>query len=212
MVSRTSAQYTPNEVIQKCSHITLDDLLLRDNPPKDLIPRISLCMQRADAYECGTHLLEWPDGCLVLVITKAKEFSKLRSEIVVDAYRKAFEGELFYRADFKMIKRNRAPALRFKLELEPLIGRGGWFAYITVICQFTSHNGNEYQVTADLKTTTPIDLTDYLLSPHRKTNDFKDTYSERQCISKMISRRLSELTSRKDWFKKRGYPIKFKTY
>jgi hypothetical protein len=99
------------------------------------------------------------------------------------------------------------------LDLEPLIGRGGWFAYITVICQFTSHNGNDYQVKADLKTTAPIELTDFLLSPYRKTDDFKDTYSERQRISKMIAKKLVELTGRqKEWFKRRKYPIKFKTY
>jgi hypothetical protein len=101
MASRVNPQYTPEQIIQKCSCITLDDLLNRDNTPRSLVFQLSIYVRSAEAYECSAHLLEWPDGCLVLVITKIKEFEKLKSKILMAAYRNACEGGLVYRDDFK---------------------------------------------------------------------------------------------------------------
>ncbi len=113
-----------------------------------------------------------------------------------------------------MRKRHKSPAVSIRFSIDPLICSGGWFAHREVLCSFTSHNGKTYELRADLKSTTAIELTDYLLHPLRKTNDFHDSPSERSRLSRNIAWQLEALTwgRRREWFKRRGYPTKFKSY
>ena len=100
MTSRTHPQYTPSQVIERCTCITLDDLLSRGaNALNPLFKRLASFMRSAAAYDCGAHLLEWPDGSLVLVISQsAREFAQLSPEAITAAYRYAVRGcGLIYR-------------------------------------------------------------------------------------------------------------------
>ncbi len=100
MTSRTHAQYTQTHIIERCACITLDDLLSRGaNARNPMFKRLASFMQSATAHDCGAHLLEWPDGSLVLVIShSAREFSQLSPETITAAYRYTVRGAgLIYR-------------------------------------------------------------------------------------------------------------------
>ncbi len=100
MTSRTQAQYTPTHIIERCACITLDDLLSRGaNALNPMFKRLASFINNATAYDCGAHLLEWPDGSLVLVISQhAHEFSQLSPGTITAAYRYAVRGcGLIYR-------------------------------------------------------------------------------------------------------------------
>jgi hypothetical protein len=64
-----------------------------------MFKRLASFMQSATAYDCGAHLLEWPDGSLVLVISQsARDFSQLSPETITAAYRYTVRGcGLIYR-------------------------------------------------------------------------------------------------------------------
>ena len=112
-----------------------------------------------------------------------------------------------------MRKRYAPPSLSVRFEMEPVGCWRGWFAHIDVWCKFKSCNGQVYELKADLKATTAIELTDYLLNPRRVTADFRDTPSERHRISQLLANQLKALTARQpEWFKQRGYPVHFRTY
>jgi hypothetical protein len=94
MASRTQPHYTQNQIIERCACITLDDLLSRGasviNP---MLKHLASFINSATAYNCGAHLLEWPDGSLVLVISpRAREFAQLSPDTITAAYRYAFCG------------------------------------------------------------------------------------------------------------------------
>ncbi|WP_049629097.1 hypothetical protein [Cellvibrio sp. pealriver] len=100
MTSRTHAQYTQTQIIERCACITLDDLLSRGaNALNPMFKRLASFMQSAAAYDCGAHLLEWPDGSLVLVIShNARDFSQLSPETITAAYSYTVRGcGLIYR-------------------------------------------------------------------------------------------------------------------
>lgn len=100
MTSRTQAQYTPTQIIERCACITLDDLLSRGaNARNPMFKRLAGVMNTAIVYDCGAHLLEWPDGSLVLVLSqRAREFSQLSPETITAAYRYTVRGAgLIYR-------------------------------------------------------------------------------------------------------------------
>jgi hypothetical protein len=100
MTSRTHPQYAHTHIIERCACITLDDLLSRSaNAHNPLFKRLASFMHNATAYDCGAHLLEWPDGSLVLVIShRAREFSQLSPDTITAAYRYALRGGgLIYR-------------------------------------------------------------------------------------------------------------------
>jgi hypothetical protein len=100
MTSRTHPQYTRTQVIERCACITLDDLLSRGaNARNPMFKRLAGVMNTAIVYDCGTHLLEWPDGSLVLVLSqRAREFSQLPPDTITAAYRYALRGGgLIYR-------------------------------------------------------------------------------------------------------------------
>jgi hypothetical protein len=100
MTSRTLSHYTPTQIIERCACITLDDLLSRGaNARNPMFKRLASFINNAIAYDCGAHLLEWPDGSLVLVISqRAPEFSQLSSDTITAAYRYALRGGgLIYR-------------------------------------------------------------------------------------------------------------------
>lgn len=88
MTSRTNSQYTPSQIIERCTCITLDDLLSRgENARNPLFKRLASFINNATAYDCGAHLLEWPDGSLVLVTSQhAREFSQLSAGAIIAAY------------------------------------------------------------------------------------------------------------------------------
>ena len=100
MTSRTNSHYIPSQSIDRCTCITLDDLLSRgENALNPMFKRLSSFINNAIVYECGAHLLEWPDGSLVLVIShSAREFSQLSPDTIIAAYRYAVRGcGLIYR-------------------------------------------------------------------------------------------------------------------
>ncbi|WP_039912404.1 hypothetical protein [Cellvibrio mixtus] len=100
MTSRTDPQYTPNQIIERCTCITLDDLLSRGaNSRNPMFKRLASFINNATAYDCGAHLLEWPDGSLVLVIShSAREFAQLSPDTITAAYHYAVRGGgLIYR-------------------------------------------------------------------------------------------------------------------
>ena len=100
MTSRTPAQYTHPQIIERCACITLDDLLSRGaNARNPIFKRLASLINNATAYDCGAHLLEWPDGSLVLVIShNAREFSQLSPDTITAAYSYAVRGcGLIYR-------------------------------------------------------------------------------------------------------------------
>lgn len=100
MTSRTHPKYTPTQIIDRCTCITLDDLLSRGaNARNPMFKRLTSFINNATAYDCGAHLLEWPDGCLVLVIShSAREFSQLSPDTISAAYHYAVRGcGLIYR-------------------------------------------------------------------------------------------------------------------
>lgn len=100
MTSRTQAQYTHPQIIERCACITLDDLLSRGaNARNPMFKRLAGLINNVTAYDCGAHLLEWPDGSLVLVIShNAREFSQLSPDAVTSAYHYAVRGcGLIYR-------------------------------------------------------------------------------------------------------------------
>lgn len=100
MTSRTQAQYTPTQIIERCACITLDDLLSRGaNARNPMFKRLASFINNATAYDCGAHLLEWPDGSLVLVIShSARGFSQLSPDTITAAYRYTLRGGgLIYR-------------------------------------------------------------------------------------------------------------------
>lgn len=94
MTSRTLSHYTTTQIIERCACITLDDLLSRfANARNPVFKRLVSLINRATAYDCGAHLLEWPDGSLVLVIShSASEFSQLSPDTITAAYRYAVCG------------------------------------------------------------------------------------------------------------------------
>jgi hypothetical protein len=94
MTSRTHPQYTQNQIIERCTCITLDDLLSRDpNAFSQTFKRLASFINNALAYDCGAYLLEWPDGSLVLVISShAREFSQLSTGTIAAAYSYALRG------------------------------------------------------------------------------------------------------------------------
>ena len=112
------------------------------------------------------------------------------------------------------MRKRKPPALLIHLYIDPWGSYVGWFSHVEVLCTFTSWNGKTYELRTDLKSTTAIELTDYLLHPHRKTDDFQDTPSERYRISRNIAYQLEAFAwgKRREWFKRRGYPTKFKNY
>jgi hypothetical protein len=100
MTSRTLSQYTHPQIIDRCACITLDDLLSRGaNARNPMFKRLASFINNAIAYDCGAHLLEWPDGSLVLVLSqRAREFSQLPPDTIAAAYRYALRGGgLIYR-------------------------------------------------------------------------------------------------------------------
>ena len=100
MTSRTQAQYTHPQIIERCACITLDDLLSRGaNARNPIFKRLAGVMNTAIVYDCAAHLLEWPDGSLVLVLSqRAREFSQLPPDTITAAYRYALRGGgLIYR-------------------------------------------------------------------------------------------------------------------
>ncbi|MDR7092099.1 hypothetical protein [Cellvibrio fibrivorans] len=88
MTSRTLSHYTPTQIIERCACITLDDLLSRGaNARNPMFKRLASFINNATAYDCGAHLLEWPDGSLVLVISHAAHnFSQLSPDTIIAAY------------------------------------------------------------------------------------------------------------------------------
>ncbi|MDZ4262562.1 MAG: hypothetical protein U1B30_09565 [Pseudomonadota bacterium] len=94
MTSRTQSKYTPTQIIERCACIALDDLLSRGaNARNPMLKRLASFINNAIAYDCGAHLLEWPDGSLVLVIShRAREFSKLSVDTITAAYGYAVRG------------------------------------------------------------------------------------------------------------------------
>lgn len=100
MTSRTQPQYPTAQIIERCSCITLDELLDRGgsrfNP---MFKRLTRLISNAIAHDCGAHLLEWPDGTLVLVVSqRASEFSQLPQEVIAAAYQYSISGSgLIYR-------------------------------------------------------------------------------------------------------------------
>lgn len=100
MTSRTQSHYTPTQIIERCACITLDDLLSRGaNARNPMFKRLASFINNATAYDCGAHLLEWPDGSLVLVISHgAREFFQLSPDTITAAYSYAVRGcGLIYR-------------------------------------------------------------------------------------------------------------------
>lgn len=100
MTSRTQAQYTHPQIIERCACITLDDLLSRGaNARNPMFKRLAGLINNATAYDCGAHLLEWNDGTLVMVIShNAREFSQLSPDTITAAYGYAVRGcGLIYR-------------------------------------------------------------------------------------------------------------------
>lgn len=100
MTSRTLSHYTTAQIIERCACITLDDLLSRGaNARNPMFKRLAGVMNTAIVYDCGVHLLEWPDGSLVLVLSqRAREFSQLPPDTITAAYGYALRGGgLIYR-------------------------------------------------------------------------------------------------------------------
>ncbi|MGM8226155.1 hypothetical protein ACSV5M_06205 [Cellvibrio sp. ARAG 10.3] len=97
MTSRTQSHYTPSQIIDRCARITLDDLLSRGSNVRN--PMFKHLAGFMHSTTVGAHLLEWPDGTLVLVISRrASEFSQLTAEVITAAYRWAANGHgLIYR-------------------------------------------------------------------------------------------------------------------
>ena len=94
MTSRTQSHYAPTQIIERCACITLDDLLSRGaNALNPMFKRLAGYINTAMVYDCGAHLLEWPDGSLVLVLSqRAREFSQLPPDTITAAYRYALRG------------------------------------------------------------------------------------------------------------------------
>lgn len=99
MTSRTYPKYPPSQIIERCACITLDELLSRGVNARDpLIKRLASRIQDATAGDCGAHLLEWPDGPWVQVIShSAREFLQLSPDTITAAYRSALAGCEVYR-------------------------------------------------------------------------------------------------------------------
>jgi hypothetical protein len=113
----------------------------------------------------------------------------------------------------KTMRRPKTPALHIEITMNPIGCWVGWFADLSVMVSFQSANGNRYTVFEPLKPGAAKRLTDLLLHPHRIPTDFSDTPNERKRISKLIATRLNSITSRrKEYFKRRGYPIDFRSY
>lgn len=88
MTTRTHPQYTPNQVLERCACITLDDLLERGTHPHNpIFKSLASATYSAKAHDCAAFLLEWPCGVLVLVVSqKNREFSQLSAQIIQAAY------------------------------------------------------------------------------------------------------------------------------
>lgn len=100
MTSRTHPQYTPSQIIERCACITLDDLFARDpHSHNPMFKRLGSIINSITAYDCGAHILEWPDGSLVVVMSHhPREFSQLSPETIAAAYIYAVRGcGLIYR-------------------------------------------------------------------------------------------------------------------
>lgn len=91
MTSRTLSHYSDRQAVELCSCITLDELLARGaNSQNTTFTNLAGFIQNAKAYDCGAHLLEWPDGSLVLVISaRARKLAELPPHTIAAAYRHA---------------------------------------------------------------------------------------------------------------------------
>lgn len=101
MTSRTYSHYTDKQAMVLCACITLDDLVARGaNTQNPVLKSLSQSIHNAKAHDCGAHLLEWPDGSLVLVISaSARECSELSHHAITAAYRYVVSGRgLIFRA------------------------------------------------------------------------------------------------------------------
>lgn len=102
MASRTYLQYSPVQVLQRCSCITLDDLLARvydrnSSPIKTIMGAIEI----AEANNGTGLLLEWPDGALACLIYRGKRcFAEVTDSIKIEAYKGAsYTGGVIFLAD-----------------------------------------------------------------------------------------------------------------
>jgi hypothetical protein len=102
MTSRTYPQYSPAQILQRCSCITLDDLLARvydrnSFPVKTIVGAIEI----AEANNGTGLLLEWPDGALACLIYRGKRcFAEITDLIKIEAYKGAsYNGGVIFLAD-----------------------------------------------------------------------------------------------------------------
>lgn len=91
MTFRTLSHYSDRQAVDLFSCITLDDLLARGaNAQNPIFQNLAGFIRSAKAYDCGAHLLEWPDGSLVLVMSaRARQFVDLPPHTIAAAYRHA---------------------------------------------------------------------------------------------------------------------------
>lgn len=102
MASRAYSQYSSVQILQRCSCITLDDLLARvydrnSFPVKTIVGAIEI----AEANNGTGLLLEWPDGALACVIYRGKQhFAQVTDLIKIQAYKGAsYNGGVIFLAD-----------------------------------------------------------------------------------------------------------------
>lgn len=102
MALRTYSQYSPTQILQRCSCITLDNLLARVYDKNSFPVRaVEGAIKVAEANNGTAILLEWPDGALACLIYRGKvHFAHVTDSIKIEAYRSAsIAGGVIFLAD-----------------------------------------------------------------------------------------------------------------
>lgn len=124
MTKRTVAHYAAaNDILSKCNHVSYDSL--RARVLDDVAAQVLAVVGKARRAHPHSVILEWPDGVLACVVSRAKlTFRNLTCAEKIAAYGSALKGQIIYRAqrepDLCPAQCNYALSLPLLPTIEPL--------------------------------------------------------------------------------------------